>query len=682
MFYSLSSQRDWENGRFYNTTVVDDSVRLKRQSRYAHQRRVAISQFSGLPRIVSIAPQMAGKVYLLAEDASVYVVDLESHYVETFLGSGHRWFSNRAVLATLPDLLVVTDETADIPVVAFAQGNAQALWTIARSPLDPFTPLALVSNGVDSVFMLSCVQGNQLRISRIRRNGREDIREDFTVGSASTGATEDEVPITRLLTSQDVDVFIHAGHVNVIVRPYGEQIMFDMQLGVKDQGDYVLMDGATVVVSDGHERVVWGVHSAASGESKLVIDMTDQGTDVQRVVDRPDVIVMDDMGRITRLDRGKQIISRESIESQISTLEIRQTKEGAWVSSVLDSGEDETVWHKLMLDAQIPPECQIRVQYLCTDYGDIWWRNQRIRLSELHGMTAADLWLIFEELSPQTIVNATDALFFKAKGRYLCLMVQLAGTSTASPAIERMRVHFPRESLVQYLPEVYQENVKSADFLTRYLALMDHFLEQNDEAIDHVSALFDIEVASGTSLSWLAEWLAVAVDSTWTDQKIRTLLRELPSLYPLKGTRKALERVVEIYTGEKPLIVEYAEYKDMLTRADLVRVVEDLYGNQPYTFTVLMNAAKVPSSKERYAISKLVESWKPAFTAGRLVFLNPWIYMDMHSYLGVNTVLSEPTLLRLDSESILPHDTVIIDLDADKRLDIHTRLELDSELDT
>ena len=56
----------------------------------------------------------------------------------------------------------------------------------------------------------------------------------------------------------------------------------------------------------------------------------------------------------------------------------------------------------------------------------------------------------------------------------------------------------------------------------------------------------------------------------------------------------------------------------------------------------------------------------PAFAVGKLIVLQPWVFMDLHSYLGLNTVLSEPALLRLDGRSSMPHHTITIDVGEDK----------------
>jgi hypothetical protein len=89
----------------------------------------------------------------------------------------------------------------------------------------------------------------------------------------------------------------------------------------------------------------------------------------------------------------------------------------------------------------------------------------------------------------------------------------------------------------------------------------------------------------------------------------------------------------------------------------------------------------VRSDKQRMMVENIIEDQQPAYAEGRLVILQPWMHADMHTYIGINTVLSEPTLLTLDRQSSMPHGTVLIDVDRDKRIDIHTRLELDSGLE-
>ncbi|MNG09772.1 hypothetical protein D3C84_932070 [compost metagenome] len=139
--------------------------------------------------------------------------------------------------------------------------------------------------------------------------------------------------------------------------------------------------------------------------------------------------------------------------------------------------------------------------------------------------------------------------------------------------------------------------------------------------------------------------------------------------------------MLQIYTGAEPFILEYFQFKQMQETSELRQLFTQLYGDNPYTFCVLLRPESVRTDEQRLVIEHIIEDQKPAYTEGKLIVLQPWMYADMHTYLGINTYLSEPTLLTLDHRSSMPYNTVLIDVDRDKRMDIHTRLGLDSEIE-
>jgi hypothetical protein len=139
--------------------------------------------------------------------------------------------------------------------------------------------------------------------------------------------------------------------------------------------------------------------------------------------------------------------------------------------------------------------------------------------------------------------------------------------------------------------------------------------------------------------------------------------------------------MLRIYTGVDAILIEYFQFKQMQETSELRELFADLYGDNPYCFCVMLPPEYVRTDKQRFIIEQIIEDQKPAFTEGKLVVLQPWMYADMHTYIGINTYMSEPTLLTLDERSSMPYNTVLIDVDRDNRIDIHTRLELDSDLD-
>ena len=85
-------------------------------------------------------------------------------------------------------------------------------------------------------------------------------------------------------------------------------------------------------------------------------------------------------------------------------------------------------------------------------------------------------------------------------------------------------------------------------------------------------------------------------------------------------------------------------------------------------------------TEEHYkAVRRILDSEKPAHTCAGLLALQPWIQLDTHTYLEVNTYLSEPSA-RLDLGSAMPRDTVLNDSEEAGQLEWHSRIDLDMTL--
>ena len=235
--------------------------------------------------------------------------------------------------------------------------------------------------------------------------------------------------------------------------------------------------------------------------------------------------------------------------------------------------------------------------------------------------------------------------------------------------------------MIAYLPPIYQQDEEHSPFLERFLAMFSTFFDDMEDKIDRISSHFDPDAVSGTYLEWLGRWLAITDHEAWGETKLRKLIKQAPELYKLRGTREGLMNMLKIYTGSEPFLLEYFQFKQMQETSELRQLFAQLYGDNPYCFCIMLKPEFVRTDAQRLTIEQIIEDQKPAYTEGKLIVLQPWMYADMHTYLGINTYLSEPTLLTLDQRSSMPYNTVLIDVDRDKRMDIHTRLGLDSEIE-
>ena len=112
------------------------------------------------------------------------------------------------------------------------------------------------------------------------------------------------------------------------------------------------------------------------------------------------------------------------------------------------------------------------------------------------------------------------------------------------------------------------------------------------------------------------------------------------------------------------------------------KLLARLYGADPYCFCVLLPAQ--PSTRDptqtRQLVQRLVDAEKPAHTCAGILELQPWVYLDMHTYLGINTYLSEPNP-RLDVGAVMPRDTVLTEHAAEAgQLERRARLGIDTTL--
>ncbi len=347
---------------------------------------------------------------------------------------------------------------------------------------------------------------------------------------------------------------------------------------------------------------------------------------------------------------------------------------GYYFSNALDSTARGTQWHKLVLETDLPANTQVRVSYLISDDIDAFPSNAATRpLAALNGLE----W-------SEPLLNPNDALVGNAAGRYLWLRVQLIGQERLTPTVESIQVYFPRNSYLRYLPAVYQEDVQGRDFLERFLSIFETFFTGFEGRIDHIVRYFDAngsDVVVGDFLRWLASWLAIAVEENWTEAQQRALVQRAPDLYTKRGTRAGIEEIVELFIGAKPFIVEHFQ-RQCVEEPTVQKLLVQLYGDDPYCFCVLLpssRGARDPALT-RQLVTRLIEAEKPAHTCTGVLELQPWVYLDMHTYLGINTYLSEPDP-RLDVGSVMPRDMLLTDRAEEAgQLERRARLGVDTVL--
>jgi phage tail-like protein len=265
----------------------------------------------------------------------------------------------------------------------------------------------------------------------------------------------------------------------------------------------------------------------------------------------------------------------------------------------LDSQNTQTIWHRLYLEAVIPPQTGIRIFLATSDQTDDsgnplepaaedWFEHrfgQRFAAgAQIDGDPAFDRQIPLGAWVSQTseipyhsgllgcpieknriglftvLIQRSGRRVRSLQGRYLWVRVDLKGNGRTTPEIAALRAYGSRFSyLNQYLPALYQEslfgpdadvpgNCTPADFLERFLDNFEGILTPLEDRIARADLLTDARTVPAESLDWLGSWIGVTFDSAYPSHRRRALLRAAPQLRQQHGTLNGLKHALEIAT--------------------------------------------------------------------------------------------------------------------------------------
>jgi phage tail-like protein len=214
-----------------------------------------------------------------------------------------------------------------------------------------------------------------------------------------------------------------------------------------------------------------------------------------------------------------------------------------------DGREPGCVWHRLFVDACIPPESSVVVESRAADALEELertpWSAEPAPYLRGHG---AELPFRAPDVpGPADQAGTWELLFQNAVGRFLQLRVTLRGNGRITPRIRALRAYFPRFSyLREYLPAAYREDAGSAWFLDRFLSNVEGTFTEVEERIAGVQLLFGAATVPAEFLEWLAGWMGAALDASWSEAKKRFFLSHAMEMFAGRGTRDGLIRALRL----------------------------------------------------------------------------------------------------------------------------------------
>ncbi|MGF1580043.1 MAG: hypothetical protein ACFCD0_11840 [Gemmataceae bacterium] len=221
-------------------------------------------------------------------------------------------------------------------------------------------------------------------------------------------------------------------------------------------------------------------------------------------------------------------------------------KTGQWISPKLDSQIYRCQWHRIEITFQdLPRGTVVEIETLTRDevpYSEEQEADKRAFFENVAPKAWDKAFRIVGEdeedndLDPNTGDGPKrlyrDGLVLGPPGRYLWLRVTLIGGSFATPVLESIRIHYPRQSYLEYLPNIFSQDDPSRQFLERYLSIFQTEWDNLEQRIDEFGRFLDPQAvpANGGFLEYLAGWLGASFEPEWTSEQRRTFMQEIPKL--------------------------------------------------------------------------------------------------------------------------------------------------------
>ncbi len=282
----------------------------------------------------------------------------------------------------------------------------------------------------------------------------------------------------------------------------------------------------------------------------------------------------------------------------------RFATDGVVETFALDSGVFACVWHRLFLDACLPPGTEISVEARTTDTlpprdlrraprppadratplpADAAWpplgtlaAGEQVGWAPVglldprpafadtpdppftKALPSEDRFRTArgEAAAPPAAMVTLEGLIKAPPGRWLFLRITLRGTARRAPSLFAIRATCPRPSLMDLLPAYWRGDPVAAEASERALALFEGFTTETAQRIAALRLLFGATTTPREALDWLGGFLALSFDARVAEDVRRSLLAEAATLWRRRGTAAGLARLLSILARAPVQIIE------------------------------------------------------------------------------------------------------------------------------
>ena len=327
-------------------------------------------------------------------------------------------------------------------------------------------------------------------------------------------------------------------------------------------------------------------------------------------------------------------------------LELVQTADdhGIFLKGI-DGARPDAEWGRLTFDVDCSEDRAYSIYLLAV--------NQKIR--EIGGV-AVDLDVlmakedipvenkvyVLTKLGAVRYISRSDILLYDLSGQYLFIAIVAAGTGYLT--ISNMKVDSVGDNFMATYPEIYRER---NSFFHRYISIFSSIYNDFEHDLNSLPKLLNPDECPRELLIVYGSWLGIDLEGGSLDEEMmRQFVKEAYQLNKLKGTKRGIERVLEIILGRPAVVIEHNRIRAWI-KDDNIEVPDGFKTLGVYDVTVMVPGKL--TEELRHRIVYMLNQFKPLRTRINIVQMDETATADSRTYLDINSRLPEEREVQLDS---------------------------------
>ena len=311
----------------------------------------------------------------------------------------------------------------------------------------------------------------------------------------------------------------------------------------------------------------------------------------------------------------------------------------------IDGAKPDAKWGRLSFQAECSEDRAFSIYLLALNHKMVEIGGVAVDLDVL--LTEEDIPVeskrtVLKKLGAVRHIGRQDILLYELSGQYLYIAILAAGSGELT--ISHLTVDSTGDNFMATYPEVYRER---NSFFHRYISIFSSIYNDFEQDIARLPQLLDPDICPKELLAVYGSWLGIDLEGGSLDENMmRAFVREAYSLNRLKGTKRAIERVLEIILGEPAVVIEHNRLRSWI-KENKIEVPEGFHPKGVYDVTVMVPGKL--TEELRHRIVFMLNQFKPLRTRISIVQMDETPTADSRTYLDINSRLPEEHEAELDS---------------------------------